>query len=113
MYVGDHDIAGGQIESSAQERLRAFQPDSSSSWCAAVTDEQAMRYAALRIRKADHRYRPPRWFETLEAEALDQTELLPAVTAALDALLPRALAEVRAEEAEQRSQALKRLKRWR
>jgi hypothetical protein len=106
VYVGDYDKAGGDIEQSAIERLRAFAPRwNPTGWTrVAVTEEQFQEYGVnqgLAIRKQDGR--DGQWYETLEAEALEQDEITTAVTDALDELGPD-LAGTRAEEREQQEQ---------
>jgi hypothetical protein len=114
LYVGDYDKAGGDIERSAQDRLLRFAPAWAGEWQRlAVTDEQHARYADLVIVKPDHRSKPPTFYETLEAEAIEQTELTRIVEDALDNLLPVALDEIEQREAQERADALRRIARWR
>jgi hypothetical protein len=65
------------------------------------------------IVKADRRYKPARVHEAWEAEALGQRFIVDTVQAALDALLPEPLHDVRVREDVEREHALRRLKRWR
>jgi hypothetical protein len=103
IYVGDWDKAGGDIETSAENRLRAFVPNWIGKWVrVAVTDEQADRYRGLQITKADRRFNPPRRFPTLETEALDQFELTAVVVDTLNALVHEPLADVEAREDQER-----------
>jgi hypothetical protein len=58
----------------------------------------------LTIRKADRRYRPVRYHDAVETEALRQTIIADIVRARLDALLPEPLArELEREEQQRRS----------
>jgi hypothetical protein len=110
IYVGDWDKAGGDIETSAEDRLRTFVPRWIGKWMrVAVTDEQADRYRQLQITKPDRRFKPPRAFPTLEAEAIDQFELTAAVTEALDDLVHEPLVEVEAREEQERNDWRRRL----
>ena len=77
-----------------------------------MTDDQGDRYRDLQIRKRDHRYNPPRWFSTLEAEAIEQGELTAAVVDALDALEPVSLDDLVADEEAGQAVAARRLRRW-
>ena len=122
----DYDKAGGDIENSARKRLKELAPywlATSDHWRrVAVTDEQFQEYGVrqdLKIIKEDDRFSPPRAFETLEAEGVEQEVLEASVRDALAELLytrtgvHNYLDHVRAEEQRQREEAEKRIKKWR
>jgi hypothetical protein len=110
LYIGDHEVGGpgDMIEDNTRHYVeehadRAFTP---SDWTRiALTAAQVARSPRLRaltITKLDHRYKPPRRYEAVEAEAVGQRELERMLRRALDALLPEPLDVVRVRETEQR-----------
>jgi hypothetical protein len=116
LVVTDYDKAGGDIDRSAEGRLRVLAPHWHGKWSrVAVTDEQFIEFGVnqgLMISKPDHRFKPPRWFDTLEAEGVEQSVLEASVRDALDDQLPGSLHDTVAEEERQRAAARYRLSRW-
>jgi hypothetical protein len=89
----DYDKAGGDIENSALQRLRVLAPDWHGTWeRVAVTDEQFQEFGidqGLMITKVDDRFSPPRAFDTLEAEGVEQSVLEASVRDVLEERLMR------------------------
>jgi hypothetical protein len=116
LAVVDYDKAGGDIENSAHDRLRVLAPDWHGEWLrAAVTDDQFQEFGVnqgLMITKADNRFKPPRSFDTLEAEGVEQSVLEASVRDTLEELLPVSLEDVIAEEERQQDRARSRLQSW-
>lgn len=105
-YVGDLDLAGGQIE----ENTRRVLEDTVGplAWARlALTPAQARGLPT--ITKRDHRYKPHREHEAVEVEALGQREVTAVVRAALEELLPEPLEAVRAREERERDRVRARL----
>jgi hypothetical protein len=120
LYVGDYDKAGGDIENSACDRLRELAPHWNGEWDrVAVTNAQFQVGVrdGLTVIKTDDRFSPPRSFETLEAEGVEQSVLEDSVRNELARLLrlrgTMSLAEMAAEEERQREVARRRIRRWR
>jgi hypothetical protein len=116
LVVTDYDKPGGDIDRSAENRLRVLVPDWQGEWRrVAVTDAQFQEFGirqGLAITKPDHRFRPPKDFQTLEAEGVEQSVLEASVRDVLDRTLPVSLADLRAEEVRQQEQAIRRLRAW-
>jgi hypothetical protein len=97
LYVGDLDLAGGDIEANTRGVLvrEAGERD----WTrVALTAEQVAEHALPRVQKIDRRFRPPRIHEAVEVEALGQGVVTGIIRAALDELLPEPLAVVQVRE---------------
>jgi hypothetical protein len=111
-YLGDFDWQGHQIEANTRsvlERLIGGELD----WeRIALTEQQVDEYELrpLAIRKADRRYRPVRYHDAIETEALKQSVIVEIVRNKLDSELPEPLADVLEREALQRA-AMRRLLR--
>lgn len=108
LYLGDFDWCGTQIETATRRTLtehsgREFTADT---WeRIALTAEQVEHYQLAVIQKADNRYRPVRWHDAVETEALSQTVIVDLVQARLDELMPEPLADVLVREQRQRAHA--------
>jgi hypothetical protein len=109
LYLGDLDLSGGQIEQSARARAEAYAGVELDWRRLALTERQARRYRLAPIVKSDRRYRPVRWHEAIETEALDQRVLVRIVREALNRLLPRPLVEVVGDEQAERERLLRKL----
>jgi hypothetical protein len=109
-YAGDWDWQGHQIEANTRtvlERLIGGELD----WKRiALTEEQVDQYDLRRliIRKADRRYKPTRWHDAIETEALKQDIIVGIVRDALNAELPEPLTTVQERQDRERA-ALRRL----
>jgi hypothetical protein len=80
-YLGDLDHCGGQIEQ-ANQRTLADQGCRWPHWHrVALTAEQLEQYDLPIINKPDRRYRPIRYFDAVESEALGQARIVAALTA--------------------------------
>lgn len=109
LYVGDLDLAGGQIEENTKRVL--VHATGKRDWRrVALTAKQAKGLPV--IEKVDNRYRPPRVHRAIEVEALGQSTVTELVRAGLDALLPEPLEHVLEREERQREAARAKLARW-
>jgi hypothetical protein len=103
LYLGDFDWQGGQIEANTRsvlERLIGGELD----WQrVALTEEQVRRHRLPVINKADHRYKPVRYHDAVECEALNQSFIVRLVRNHLDFLLSEPLADVLEREEAQRA----------
>jgi hypothetical protein len=109
LYLGDLDLAGGQIEANTRQVLERATP---LRWeRLALTPEQVERYGLrpLVIVKRDRRYTDGRPHEAVETEALSQRVIVELVQARLDELLPAPLKDVLVREQRQRAAVRKRL----
>lgn len=113
LYAGDFDWQGGQIENNTRavlERLIGGELD----WTRiALTEEQVRQYRLRRvaIQKADRRYKPVRYHEAIECEALKQQVIVRIIRDALDAELPEPLSTVHEREQRQRAKMLRLLRK--
>jgi hypothetical protein len=99
-YLGDLDFSGGQIEANTRKVLSRY---GDLEWeRIAVTEKQAHSHSLTPISKPDKRFRPVRYYDAIETEALKQTEIQRIVTERLDRELPEPLDEVLSREGEQR-----------
>jgi hypothetical protein len=107
LYVGDFDRGGLQIEDHSQRTLA----ERDCAWLTweriALTEEQARDLPV--IQKPDKRYRPIRYFDAVETEALGQARIVELVTDRLDELLPEPLTDVLARQARERAEIRDRL----
>jgi hypothetical protein len=88
-YFGDWNPPGLHIENNVKAKLSQYAPEWDGTWdMLAVTDDDAADGDWPRKRKRDRRYRPPRPYDSIEAEALGTTELRRRLTEWLDELLP-------------------------
>jgi hypothetical protein len=109
LYVGDLDLAGGDIEKNTRRVL--VRETGEREWMrVALTEEQVSTHALPRVEKIDRRFRPPRVQEAVEVEALGQGVVTGIIRAALDQLLPEPLGGVQVREAEQRERWVGRLR---
>jgi hypothetical protein len=103
LYLGDLDLAGGQIEANTRRVLEGY---ALLEWeRLALTEEQADAYdlRRLAIVKRDGRYIDGRPHEAIETEALRQQVIVRIVRGRLDQLLPEPLEDLCAREREQRA----------
>lgn len=99
LYLGDHDWQGGQIEANTRRVLERLV--GKLDWTRiAITAEQAIGLPV--ISKPDRRYKPIRYHDAVETEALGQAEIVRIVREHLDRLLPQPLNEVLERERDQR-----------
>jgi hypothetical protein len=99
LYLGDYDWQGGQIEDNTRAVLeRLVGP---LDWLRlAITAEQAVGLPV--ISKPDRRYKPVRYHDAVETEALGQSAIVAIVRAHLDLSLPQPLGLVQERERQQR-----------
>jgi hypothetical protein len=108
LYLGDFDWQGGQIEANTKAVLERLV--GSLDWTRlAITEEQVRRYSLPVISKPDRRYKPPRYHDAVETEALGQSVIVSIVRVHLDSILPEPLADVLEREAAQRQETARRL----
>jgi hypothetical protein len=101
IYLGDYDLAGGQIESNTRSVLADLCGDFK--WeRLALTEQQVTRYNLPTIIKRDRRYKTGRPHEAVETEALSQTLLVDILRSRLNALLPEPLSRVQERAERQR-----------
>jgi hypothetical protein len=114
LYIGDYDLAGGQIEANTRDVLERALGRALPWRRLAVTAAQVKDFKARGIRpiqKHDRRCKDGRPHLAYEAEALGQAFITNIVRKALDGLLPQPLADVLEREQDQRSQVLRLLAR--
>ena len=103
LYLGDHDHQGGQIEANTRHVLADIVGAELDWQRVAITAEQIAERGLTPIRKRDRRYKPARWHDAWETEALGQQTVVSLLRDALDALLPAPLDAVRTREREERA----------
>ena len=102
LYLGDWDHQGHQIEANSRRVLEGIVGPLD--WRRiAITEEQVEEHDLPVIMKPDHRYKPVRYHEAVETEALGQRLIVQLVREALDDLLPEPLEDVLVHEDEQRA----------
>lgn len=102
LYVGDHDLAGDQIEANTR-RVLVRAAGRELGWRrVALTADQVAQHGLEPIEKGDRRHRDGGLHLAVEVEALGQVEVTDLIRAELDALLPEPLEAVREREAAQR-----------
>jgi hypothetical protein len=117
LYIGDCEVGGpgDQIEANTRAYIERYtgRTFTSKTWIkVALTVEQINRSPRLRgliINKVDRRYKPPRYYQAIECEAVGQVALERMLRARLDALLPEPLADVLVREEQQRKEMLRAL----
>jgi len=101
LYMGDHDLAGNQIETNTRRVLERETGDLD--WRRiALTKEQVEEYDLPVIVKHDRRYKDGRPHEAVETEALSQRLIVELLDTELTALLPEPLERVHEREERQR-----------
>jgi hypothetical protein len=104
IYLGDLDLAGGQIEDNTR-RVLEQEIGGELLWeRLALTLEQVREHDLPEITKHDRRYHDGRPHRAVETEAISQAVLVDILTRRLDALLPEPLTRVQEREARQRRQ---------
>jgi hypothetical protein len=110
-YLGDLDLAGGQIEANTR-RVLEREIGGELHWeRLALTEEQVRAYDLPVIIKRDRRYRDDHPHEAVETEAIGQRVLIDILRAWLAARVPEPLARVQEREARQRRQIAAPLRR--
>jgi len=108
-YLGDLDFSGGEIEANTTDVLGDY---GNLAWeKVAITEEQAQSRNLPRISKPYKRFKPVRYYDAIETEALKQMEIQRILRKRLDAELPKPLGDVSEREKEQRVQVRKLLNR--
>ena len=102
-YLGDLDLSGGQIEDNTR-RVLEHEVGPLEWERIALTETQVKDYKLPIIQKADRRFKPPRWHDAVETEAISQRVLIEILSAWLERLLPEPLERVQEREARQRKQ---------
>ena len=124
LYLGDWDLCGHQIEAHTRDTLEEFAGlpgyRATIPWeRVALTDDQVAQLRAEReaaglddpmIRKADNRYKPPRYFDAVETEALGQARIVEIVRDRLDELIPEPIDSVLERQRQQRETVADRLR---
>ena len=103
LYLGDWDHQGGQIEANTRAVLEELIGGELDWERLAITEAQVKARHMPVIRKADRRYKPVRYHDAVETEALGQSLIVNIVRRRLNALLPEPLARVREREQTQRA----------
>jgi hypothetical protein len=102
LYLGDFDWQGGQIEANTRKVLEELIGGALSWERIAIAEDQVQGNNLPVIRKPDRRYKPVRYHDAVETEALGQDFIVRIVRDHLDRLLPEPLADVREREEAQR-----------
>jgi hypothetical protein len=112
LYLGDFDWQCGQIEANTRgvlERLVGWLD-----WGRlAITEEQVRRYSLPVISKPDRRYKPARYHDAVETEALGQNIIVGIVRDHLNSILPEPIEDVQERESDQCAAATIALRRLR
>lgn len=104
-YLGDLDLAGGDIENNTRRVLEDIVGGKLNWKRLALTDKQVERYGLPRIIKTDKRFKNGGGqHEAVETEALSQTLIVDIVRRWLDGLLPQPLDRVLVREQRERAQ---------
>jgi hypothetical protein len=104
LYLGDLDHQGGQIETNTRSVL-VRELGREIDWRRlAITEEQVTARDLTPISKPDRRYKPARYADAWETEALGQQTVVSLLRDALDELLPEPLAAVLVREREAKAQ---------
>lgn len=128
LYIGDWDWCGRQIE----EHTRRTLIEHSDDWAdldddlddldgddldrelwerVALTRQQVDHNDLPVISKPDRRYKPVRYYDAVETEALGQARIVAVVRARLDELLPEPLTDVLERQRRQRTEVADQLRR--
>jgi hypothetical protein len=103
-YLGDLDLAGGDIEANTRRVLEEIVGGELDWKRLALTREQVTQYRLPSITKKDNRFKDDGGVhEAVETEALSQTLIVDIVRNWLDALLPVPLDRVLVRERQQRN----------
>jgi len=94
----------GQIEANTRKVLEELIGGELDWRRIAITEQQVERHQLPVISKPDRRYKPARWHDAVETEALGQTFIVNLVREWLDSLLPEPIADVRERERIERAQ---------
>jgi hypothetical protein len=114
LYLGDWDLAGGQIEQNTRRVLVRDGGEPVLWERLAITEAQIAERGLTPIHKNDQRFKNNRGHhEAWETEALSQQVVVAIVRARLDALLPTPLADVLERQDAERASWLARLRRMR
>jgi hypothetical protein len=124
LYLGDWDWCGRQIEEATRRTLIEHSDDwddylddldddvDQDLWeRVALTAEQVRVNDLPVISKPDRRYKPVRYYNAVETEALGQARIVAAVRARLDELLPESLDSVLERQKRQRAEVAEALRR--
>jgi hypothetical protein len=103
LYLGDHDWQGGQIETNTRTVLEELIGGELDWQRLAITEAQVRANDLPVISKPDRRYKPVRYHDAVETEALGQSVIVGIVRDHLDGLLPEPLADVHEREQAQRA----------
>jgi hypothetical protein len=106
LYLGDLDVQGGQIEANTRGVLERELGQALDWTRLAITAEQVAARALTPVSKPDKRYKPVRFADAWETEALGQETVVQLLREALDELLPEPLRIVLEREREAKA-------RWR
>ena len=104
LYLGDLDLSGGLIEENTRRVLEQLVGGELRRERVAITEDQVRErnLRHLAIRKADDRYKPPRYHDAIETETLGQDVLVEILRRRLDQLVPEPLVDVQEREGRQR-----------
>ena len=115
LYLGDWDHCGHQIEAATRDSLTEHSGAADLWERVALTTEQVDAHGLRSkvISKPDRRYKPVRYFDAVETEALGQAEIVAALRARLDELMPEPLADVLERQERQRTEVAEQLRQLR
>ena len=111
LYLGDYDWQGQQIEANTRKVLEQLIGGELNWERVALTEQQVNRHRLPIIQKPDRRYKPVRYHDAVECEALEQPFIVGLVRRRLNALLPEPLEDVQVREEAQRAKVRAALKR--
>ena len=109
-YLGDYDLAGGQIEANTQRVLERKIGGGLNWERIALTAQQVRQYSLPSITKSDRRYNDGHSHEAVETEAIGQGLLIEILQAWLERQLPEPLSRVQERETRQRKRLANRLR---
>jgi hypothetical protein len=108
LYVGDFDLAGGDIEDNAKSVLEQALGHKLESWeRLMLTGKQCkklQRDGVEPVEKTDNRFKPARKYLAYEAEALGQNVVMDIIRKRLEAMAPEPLEAVLEREEEERQE---------
>ncbi len=112
LYLGDWDQCGHQIEAATRSTLAEHSGIDERLWeRVALTTEQVHDLDLPVILKPDRRYKPPRYFDAVETEALGgQASIVEALRVRLDELMPELLDDVLERQLQQRTEVAEQLR---